>query len=375
MNKEKIIAARNKVERFLYVNILKPVFFLFDPEDVHDLMTNTGVILGRFKLTKLATSLFFSYSHPSLEQEILGIKFSNPIGLAAGFDKEAILADILPSVGFGFVEVGSITGEPCKGNDRPRLWRLSKSEALVIYYGLKNAGSKAISSRLSGKKFDVPIGTSVAKTNSPDTCNMDGGIKDYVKAYRSFTKIGDYFTVNISCPNAFGGEPFTDPIKLNALLSAIDEIKTDKPVFLKISPDLNDKQLKDVIEVCDRHKVDGFISSNLTKKRDNPKIKDEIVPEKGGISGRVVEDLADEQIRKIYKMTGGKYVIMGCGGIFNAEDAYKKIRAGASLVQLITGMIFEGPQMIGDTNLGLVRLLERDGFKNISEAVGADIRY
>lgn len=373
--KEKIIYAKNRLFRFCYVDILKPVFFAFDPEDVHNFMTSVGVILGKYKLTRHITALLFSYSNSALEQYILGIKFKNPVGLAAGFDKEAILADILPSVGFGFVEVGSITGEPCKGNDRPRLWRLPKSEALVIYYGLKNAGSKLISKRLSGKIFEVPVGTSVAKTNSPTTCEMQGGINDYVKAYRSFTRIGDYFTVNISCPNAFGGEPFTDPIKLDALLSAIDEIKTEKPVFLKISPDLSENQLKDVIAICDKHKVDGFISSNLTKKRDNPKIRDEKVPEKGGISGRVVESLADDQIRFIYKQTQGKYVIMGCGGIFTSEDAYKKIRAGASLLQLITGMIFEGPQVIGDINLGLVRLLQRDGLKNISEAVGADNKY
>lgn len=369
-----IITARNRFLRFCYVNFLKPVFFAFDPEDVHDLMTKAGVILGKYKITRGLTSLAFSYSNPILMQKILGINFPNPVGLAAGFDKDALLTDILPSVGFGFMEVGSITGEPCKGNERPRLWRLPNSEALVIFYGLKNKGCRAISRHLNSKNFDIPLGTSIAKTNSPDTCDLKSGVDDYVKAYRSFTRIGDYFTVNISCPNAFGGEPFTAPDRLDNLLSAIDEIKTGKPVFLKISPDLSDKQLSDVIAVCDKHKVDGFISSNLTKKRDNPKIKDEKVPEKGGISGRVVEDLADEQIKKIYKMTGGKYVIMGCGGIFNAEDAYKKIRAGASLLQLITGMIFEGPQMIGDINLGLVRLLERDGFKNISEAVGADYR-
>jgi dihydroorotate dehydrogenase len=370
--KEHFVSLRNAVERFFYVNVFKPIFFLFDPEDVHNLMTSVGVFLGNYKLTRLATSFLFSYSNPALEQKILGIKFPNPIGLAAGFDKEAILADILPAVGFGFAEVGSITGEPCKGNDRPRLWRLPKSEALVIYYGLKNAGCEVISKRLGNKKFEIPIGTSVAKTNNSKTCDLEAGVADYVKAYRSFVNIGDYSTVNISCPNAFGGEPYTDPVKLEKLLSEIDKIKTKKPVFLKISPDLSESQLVDIIKVCDGHEVDGFICSNLTKKRDNPKIKDEEVPEKGGISGKVVEELADEQIRFVYKNTKGKYKIIGCGGIFNADDAYKKIRAGASLLQLITGMIFEGPQSVGDINLGLVRLLKRDGFKNISEAVGVD---
>jgi len=367
-----IVAARNSIVHFFYVNLLKPIYFKQDPEDVHDVMTRTGEWLGRRWVLRKIISLAFNYSHPMLEQDILGIHFPNPVGLAAGFDKDALLTDILPSVGFGYEEVGSITGDPCEGNPKPRLWRLPKSSALVVYYGLKNEGSEKIAARLCEKMFEFPIGTSIAKTNSATTVETQAGIDDYVKAFREFVDIGDYFTVNISCPNAFGGEPFTDPTKLGALLSAIDKINTKKPVFLKLSPDLSEEQVTAILDVCASHRVHGFISSNLTKKRDNKNIVEEVVPAQGGISGKVVGDLSNAQIRYIYKKTQGKYIIIGCGGIFSAQDAYAKIKAGASLLQLITGMIFEGPQAVGEINRGLVQLLKKDGFINIGEAVGTE---
>lgn len=367
-----IVAARNSIAHFFYVNLLKPIYFRQDPEDVHDAMTRIGDWLGRCYLLRKLTAFAFNFSHPMLEQNILGIHFSNPIGLAAGFDKDALLTEILPSVGFGYEEVGSITGEPCEGNPKPRLWRLPKSSALVVYYGLKNEGSEKIATWLRDKKFEFPIGTSIAKTNSAGTVETHSGIDDYVKAFRQFVNIGDYFTVNISCPNAFGGEPFTDPTKLDALLSAIDKINTKKPIFLKLSPDLNEEQLASILDVCACHRVHGFISSNLTKKRDNKNIVEKNIPTQGGISGKVVRDLSNAQIRYIYKKTAGKYIIIGCGGIFSAQDAYAKIKAGASLLQLITGMIFEGPQLVGEINRGLVELLRKDGFKNIKKAIGTE---
>lgn len=361
------------VTKFLYKNFLKRIFFLGDPEKVHDTMVLFGRILGSNFLTKSLTSLLFSYSHPALEQEILGIKFKNPIGLSAGFDKDGQLTDIMSSVGFGFEEVGSITGEPCEGNPKPRLWRLKNSKSLVVYYGLKNEGPDVISKRLKGKNLSIPIGTSIAKTNCADTVDTDKGIADYVKAFKKFTSIGDYFTINISCPNAFGGLPFTDAKRLDLLLSQIDQIPTKKPVFLKMAPDLSEKELDRILTVAKKHKVHGFICTNLTKDRKRASKlvhKNDNIPENGGLSGKIVEDLSNNQIRMIYQKTKGKYVIIGVGGVFSAEDAYKKIKLGASLVQLITGMIFEGPQVIGEINRGLVKLLKRDGYTNISGAVG-----
>lgn len=367
-----LIATRNLVIHTLYTHILKKIFFMQDPEDVHDRMTQTGVRLGSHSITRKVTSLLFNYQHPMLEQEVKGIHFPNPIGLAAGFDKNALLIDVLPSVGFGFAEVGSVTGEPCAGNPKPRLSRLIKSRSLNVYYGLKNDGCEAIASRLKDKRFPIPLGISVAKTNCEATCATLAGIEDYVKAYKAFDTIGSYMTINISCPNAFGGQPFTDRERLDMLLKEIAKLPKPKPVFLKLSPDLDQKAIDSIIQVARKYTVDGFIIANLTKKKqNNPLISDENVPEDGGLSGKVVEQQANELIEYVYRKTQGEFVIIGCGGVFSAEDAYTKIKLGASLIQMISGMIFEGPQVISEINRGLVKLLQEDGYASIGEAVGS----
>lgn len=352
---------------FLYKNILKPILFRFDAEAVHDFFVSTGIWLGRHQMTRSLTRWLFAHQDARLGQTVLGIKFNNPVGLSAGFDKDALLIDIIPEVGFGFTEVGSITGEPCVGNPKPRLWRLPELKSLVVHYGLKNDGCEKISARLRGKKFWLPVGTNVAKTNNQACAETEIGIADYAKAFAALSDIGDYFTVNISCPNAYGGEPFTDPAKLDSLLGKLDTIPTQKPVLLKLSPDLSHSVLDALLEVCSRHRVQGFVCTNLTKEK-----KDENdIRLKGGLSGKMVQKLSDDQIAYVYRKTGGKYAIIGVGGIFSAEDAFRKIQNGATLVEIITGMIFEGPQLIGEINRGLVKLLNKNGFKNISEAVGS----
>lgn len=369
--KETAITIRNCVIGALYQQILKRILFLRDPEKVHDGFIQVGKLLGRFWISRFKTRALFSYSHPALEQRVCGIAFKNPIGLAAGFDKNAELTQIMPEVGFGFEEVGSVTGEPCAGNPGRHLWRLPKSKSLVVYYGLKNDGAQVISKRLSDVHFRIPIGISIAKTNCKETCDRGVGIADYVVAYRAFEGVGDYYTINVSCPNAYGGQPFHDKESLTLLLGALFKENKTKPVFVKISPDLTHAEVDDVVEVVQAYPVDGLIISNLTKPRDNARIKESQVPDVGGLSGKVVEDLANEMIGYVYRKTQGKLVIVGCGGVFSAKDAYEKIKRGASLVQLITGMIYQGPQVISEINQGLVKLLTRDGYTNISEAVGA----
>lgn len=324
-------------------------------------------------MLKPAIKFAFGYHNKSLEQTVDGIKYKNPIGLAAGFDKNANLTSLMPLVGFGFEEIGSITGEPCSGNDKPRLWRLPKSKSLVVYYGLMNDGAQKLASKLAGQKFDIPIGVSIAKTNSPDTVDMKAGVRDYVKAYDEMRDIGDYVTINISCPNAFGGQPFTDKKSLETLLRAIDKIRVNKPHYIKMSPDLSSKELDDILSLSKKYKITGFITSNLTKNRKNKNIVETNLPKNGGLSGKVVQDLADKQLAYIYQRAGKDFTLIGTGGIFTAEDAYNKILHGASLVQMITGMIYEGPQTMSEINRGLVRLLRRDEFNNVSEAIGKAI--
>lgn len=361
-----------KVFSVLYKTIFKPIAFAIDPEFVHDTVSMFGKILGKTRLGQKLIKWMFYYVDKSLEQDILDIHFPNPIGLSAGFDKDAELTDILPDVGFGFAEVGSITGEPCSGNPKQRLWRLPKSKSLLVWYGLKNKGAEFISKRLKNKQFSIPIGISVAKTNCAATVDDTNGINDYAKAFELFKNIGSYTTVNISCPNAFGGQPFTDPQRLDALLSKLDAIETTKPTFVKLSPDLSIQEVDNLLAVIDEHKVEGIICSNLTKNRDNQKIIEKELPTVGGFSGKVVMEITDNLISYVYKKTNGKYIIIGSGGVFSAEDAYDKIKRGASLIQLITGMIYEGPQLIGEINAELVKLLKADGYKNISEAIGVN---
>ena len=366
------ISFRNKIIAFWYRVLLKPVFFKNDPEIVHDRMIGVGKFLGKFWLFRYITKLKLGYQNKKLRQNILGIDFKNPIGLSAGFDKNVEITDILPSVGFGFAEVGSVTAKKCEGNPKPRLWRLKDSKSLVVYYGLKNDGSEAISERLKKKKFRIPIGISVAMTNCEENLEIKNAIKDYYLAFKRLEKFASYITVNISCPNTLSDQPFIKPQNLDRLFKQLDKIKTAKPVFVKLSPDMQEIEIDKILKILSQHRVDGIICANLTKKRDNPKIIDSEVPSKGGISGKVVQESSDKLLSYVYKKAGDRFVLMGVGGVSSAEDAYRKIKMGASLIQMITGMVFEGPQIISQINVDLVRLLEKDGYKNISEAIGVD---
>jgi len=370
--KDEVVKFRNSLSHGIYDSILKPAFFKRDPEAIHDKVVSFGSRLGKHAISRAGTKILFGYSNKRLEQNILGMTFKNPVGLSAGFDKNAELTDIIPNVGFGFEEVGSITGRECEGNPLPRLWRLPESRGLVVYYGLKNDGALRVANRLKGKNFKSIIGTNIAMTNCDDNLELSNGVKDYAKAFEALADVGDYFTLNISCPNAVGGQPFIAPYKLDYLLDIIDEIPTEKPIFIKLSPDMSFREADEVLVVAKKHRIDGIITTNLTKKRDDHKIIDENVPSVGGISGKPVQESADKLLSYIYKREGRRFILIGTGGIFSAADAYKKIRLGASLVQMITGMIYEGPQVVSEINRGLVELLDRDGFKNISEAVGVD---
>lgn len=368
------MSIKQKTIGFLYRNFLKPVLFLIEPEKVHDFMVKMGEFLGKRKIWHNINAKIFNYQNSKLTQKVGGITFQNPVGLAAGFDKNGQLLDILPSIGFGFEEIGSITALPCEGNAKPRLWRLKKSKGLVVNYGLKSDGSEAMAKKLHGRKFEIPIGISIAKTNCLQTVDTAAGIEDYLISYRRLKALSDYITLNVSCPNAYGGQSFADGEKLEKLLTAVQKEGMDKPIFIKLQPGLTRPQLDQIVEAVDSFPVTGYICSNLAKDRSQiqDKILDKKLPPTGAISGKPVQDLSDELLKTMYQLRGCCYTMIGCGGIFTAEDAYRKIRLGASLVQIITGMIFQGPQVIGEINRGLVRLLERDGFTNISEAIGKD---
>ena len=369
------VAARDAVLGFGYRRLVKPLAFRLDEETVHDRVSSLGTALGRSGLTRGLTRAMFGYEHPALAVEVAGIRFRNPLGLSAGFDKEGRLLDILPSVGFGFVEIGSITGSPSSGNPKPRLWRLPKSRALVVNYGLNSSGSAVAAQCLRGKRFGVPVAISIAKANHPDFDTIEAGIADYVLAARNMRGLGAVRVVNISCPNTTGGEPFLDASHLDNLLTALDPLPADQPVFIKLPADATNAELDGIIKISVKHQVTGFICTNLSKRRDAPGIVDTNVPQQGGISGKVVEARSNEVLAYVYRQTEGRMPLIGVGGVFTADDAYRKIRLGASLVSLITGMVYRGPSVLSEIKRGLVRLLQRDGFTSVGEAVGVDSRH
>lgn len=358
----------------VYKFLLRPILFLLDPETVHDLIAQTGSFLGKFWITKFLTRKLFSFQDTKLSQTISGITFRNPVGLSAGFDKDANLVNILPDVGFGYMQVGTVTLKPYKGNPKPRLVRLPKSKGIIVNYGLKNIGiTKVIAKLKKRKEQKFPLSISVGKTNSPQTAKDRAGINDYSSCLNKIIKsgIGDFYTINISCPNTFGGEPFTTPSKLTKLLKKLYSLEIDKPLFIKMP--INDEwpEFKRLLEVAIKFRVTGVIIGNLNKDHKDASIKDSIPSTiKGGVSGKPTWKLSNGLISKTYKAYGKKLVIVGVGGVFSANDAYEKIKKGASLVQLITGMIYEGPQLIGEINRGVSDLLKKDGFENISEAIG-----
>jgi len=356
----------------MYKKIIRPILFKIDPEKVHSITLFWGRFLGATRLSRLLRKKFV-FKNKRLENKIWGIKFENPVGLSAGFDKNAQLINIIPDVGFGFMEVGSITAEPCLGNPKPRLHRLVKDKGIIVNYGLANKGSARIYKKLKNKKFRIPLAISIAKTNNP-LIKEDSSVDDYFKTFKLMRGIGNFTVINISCPNVGDGRSFEDPNLLKKLLKKIDKIRKNEIILLKLSPDISDKNLNEIIKLAQTYKINGFVISNLTKKRDKKLSKDKNLKYSGGISGKPVKNKSDNLIKKVYKKTKGRFVIIGSGGIFSGKDAYEKIKNGASLVQLITGMVYEGPGIIKKINKELVELMKRDSYKNIKEAIGKNVK-
>lgn len=345
-----------------------------DPEFVHDRFVSIGSFLGQYRWTRAFTRFCFHWSDSSLSQKIGGLVFENPVGLSAGFDKSGKLTQIIPDIGFSYMQIGSVTAHPYEGNPRPRLRRLKKSKALVVYYGLKNDGVEVIISRLKKAKKRFPWGFSVAKTNSRNASSCEDGIKDYIASLKALESSGlaDFYTINISCPNTFGGEPYVEPHRLKKLLEAIEKLKIKKPIFLKMPINLKWKDFKSLLEVISKFMITGLVIGNLNKDHKGDSIND-VIPKnmKGGISGKPCQRNSDRLISKTYKDYGDQFIIIGVGGVFTVDDAWEKIRKGASLIQLITGMIYMGPQQIGEINKGIAKRLKREGYTSVSQLVGS----
>lgn len=361
-----------------YKHVVKPVIFRQSPDAVHERLLKIGGILQKSRFMRLVIRKSWAYTNEkALSQDIVGLHFSNPVGLSAGFDKNFQLVPMIKSTGFGLMEGGSVTALPCAGNPRPWFYRLPKTKSIVVNAGLGNQGVARIVERIKTYKqvsvSDFPLNISVAKTNCPETASNEIGIHDYLASLRiiKHAGVGQMITLNISCPNAFGGEAFTTPDSLEQLLAQVDKLNLKQPTFIKMPSDLPWAEFQLLLDVIVKHRVAGVTISNLAKDRTKIKLLDPLPDSvKGNLSGKPVYELSNNLISQTYKHCGKYLVIIGVGGIFNAQDAYTKIKLGASLVELITGMIFEGPQLIGQINKDLVTLLQNDGYNNISDAIG-----
>ena len=365
--------------KIIYKNIIKPILFLFPADNVHTFFLKTGRFLGKFSILKWKTKILFFYKNSILSQDILGLHFENPIGLAAGFDYDADLINILPSVGFGYHTIGTVTYLPYAGNPKPMLGRLPKSKSLLVNKGFKSMGMESVLKQVNKSEKRIPLGISIGSTNQPYK-KIEDMIEDIYNSFKMaiIENYFDYFELNISCPNLINVEnlkdKFDEPIGLGMLLNKLSYLNINKPIFVKM---YLEKSVEDTLALCEvatAYKfVNGFIFSNLAKDRTNSAFdKSEIENAgKGNFSGKPTEKITNNLISAVYEKYKERFIIIGCGGVFTGSDAYKKIKRGATLVQMITGMIYEGPSVVGKINRELVELLKKDGYKNIKEAVGS----
>ncbi|WP_072715715.1 quinone-dependent dihydroorotate dehydrogenase [Rhodothermus profundi] len=360
--------------------LFRPLLFHLEAERAHRLTLAVARLVQPWGLWALTP--YFNYEHPALTVQCWHLTFPNPVGLAAGLDKNARLVRFWEALGFGFVEVGSISARPCSGNPPPRLFRLPEDRALINRMGLNNDGAEQVARRLQRMRHRRPLGINLAKTHDPSILG-EAAIADFCESFRRLAPLADYVTLNISCPNTAEGKTFEDPKALDALLRAIfavrRELKLSIPVLLKLSPPpsnrtIFDSQLEEIVAVAQTHGIAGFVAINTASDRaelrTSPAILTRIGP--GGLSGRPLATRARCLLFYLYRLTEGKLPLISVGGIDSVEEAYARIRAGASLVQLYTGLIYEGPGLVRRIKQGLVEKLEQDGFDSVQAAIGID---
>ncbi|MBN7810109.1 quinone-dependent dihydroorotate dehydrogenase [Algoriphagus sp. H41] len=346
----------------MYKSLIKPLLFLKNPESAHH--TTFDLIHLTFNLP-VASSIVrstFALDDPKLEREVFGLKFKNPVGLAAGLDKDAKLIDELAMLGFGFIEIGTLTPKPQEGNPLPRLFRLPQDKSLINRMGFNNGGVLAAVERLKKRKSDVIVGGNIGKNKVTPNENA---VDDYLYCLEALHPYVDYFVVNVSSPNTPNLRDLQEKEPLKQLLSAVksanDQKAKPKPILLKIAPDLTDGQLDDIVEIVRETGIAGVIATNTTIDRSvltTPKGEVEAIGA-GGVSGKVLAKRSTEVIRYLHQKSGGEFPIVGVGGIFSPEDAIEKLEAGASLVQVYSGMIYEGPSLIKKIKKGLLAYFSR----------------
>ena len=333
--------------------LIKPIFFKFDPEKVHHFVVKRlKWFHERFPLGQTILRSSFDVKVKGLEREVFGIKFKNPVGLAAGFDKNGEYIEALSDIGFGFIEVGTVTPLPQPGNDKPRMFRLEADKAIINRMGFNNKGVDTLAERLrllKSKNSEIVIGGNIGKNKN--TPNEDA-VSDYIKCFDRLHEVVDYFVVNVSSPNTPGLRALQEKEPLMELLNTLEKRNqlnpVKRPILLKIAPDLSNEQLDDIVEIVLETKIAGVIATNTTVDRNGLYSEDTLVKETGGLSGKPLTQRSTEVIRYLSQKSNKAFPIIGVGGIHSPQDAKDKLEAGASLIQLYTGFIYEGPGLIKD---------------------------
>src|SRR5215212_5775203 len=347
----------------VYRSLVRPILFRLPPETAHELALHSLSLIPPRLIAR-------RFDNPISR---FGLSFRNPVGLAAGFDKNGIALQPLAALGFGFIEAGTVTYHPQPGNPRPRLFRLSEDQALINRAGFNNEGAAAFARRVSKERPDCVLGVSIGKSKITP---LENATEDYLASFELVCEVADYVAVNVSSPNTPQLRELQQSQQLETLLSALQtkrrELQKDVPLLVKLSPDLERRDLEMIVEVIERLKIDGIIASNTTVNRDNLRTNAGRVAAcgEGGLSGKPLKGRSTRMIAELYELTGGRIPLIGVGGIFTAEDAWEKIATGASLLQLYTGFIYQGPRVAQQINEGLVKILKREGFANLDAAIG-----
>ncbi|MEY8021250.1 quinone-dependent dihydroorotate dehydrogenase [Muriicola sp. SD30] len=342
----------------MYRYLIRPLLFLIDPEKVHHISFTAIKWLSKLGFSRIFRKIYL-LEDSRLEREVFGLKFKNPVGLAAGFDKNALLYNELSNFGFGFVEIGTLTPRPQSGNPKKRLFRLKTDQAIINRMGFNNEGVETAVERLR-KEHKVLIGGNIGKNKLTPN---EKATEDYIICFRALFPHVDYFVVNVSSPNTPGLRELQEKAPLTALLKALKEENTslsrekktkERPVLLKIAPDLSDEQLLDIIDIVRDTATDGVIATNTTISRQGLMSDADLVKEAGGLSGKPLRSRSTEVISFLHEKSGGSFPIIGVGGIHSAEDALEKLKAGASLIQLWTGFVYEGPALVKRINKAII---------------------
>jgi dihydroorotate dehydrogenase len=366
----------------LYSSIVRPILFRLPAESAHEFALHSlSVLLGSKTAREIATRRFHSERFGKLNR--FGLEFRNSVGLAAGFDKNGTAAQALAVLGFGFIEVGSVTSGPQPGNPRPRLFRLPRDRALINRAGFNNCGAAELAENIRRSRPDCILGVNIGKSRDVAIKNA---IPDYLKSFEAVYDVADYLAVNVSSPNTPNLRDLQRPEMLTSLLKSLQHrngelaqkyaLARPKPLLLKIAPDLTEAELESILDVVMDADIAGIIATNTTVSRDGLQTSTAEVEGcgEGGLSGAPLRQRSNEVIALIYRLTRGALPIIGVGGVFTAEDAWEKICAGASLIQLYTGFIYEGPNVARRINEGLAEILQREGFHSLEDAVGCRVK-